>query len=94
MYSGTYIVSSDTPCKPPLANCIMDAECCGQCGLQSHTTNKCRFLGQTKCGICERFGHKTEDCYSRKAKELKHKGKILRRGEGRKRLLAIRSKKR
>jgi hypothetical protein len=36
-------------------------------------TKDCRFLGQNKCGICERFGHKTEDCYSQKAKELKRK---------------------
>jgi hypothetical protein len=36
-------------------------------------TKDCRFLGQNKCSICERFGHKTEDCYSQKAKELKQK---------------------
>jgi len=36
-------------------------------------TKDCRFLGQNKCGICERFSHKTEDCYSRKVKELKCK---------------------
>jgi hypothetical protein len=41
--------------------------------MQSHKTNECRFLGQSKCCICERFGHRTEDCYLRRAKELKHK---------------------
>jgi len=36
-------------------------------------TKNYRFLGQPKCSICYRFGHKTEGCYSRKVKELKHK---------------------
>jgi hypothetical protein len=41
--------------------------------MRSHKTTDCRFLGQSKCGICERFGHKTEDCYTTKAKEIKRK---------------------
>jgi hypothetical protein len=50
-----------------------DPEHCRQCGRRGHNTANCRFLGQNKCGICENFGHKSEDCYSRKAKELKRK---------------------
>jgi hypothetical protein len=62
--------------------------------MRNHKTKDCRFLGQNKCGICERFGHKDEDCYSRKAKELKRKrennanrnsGKKKRFGDKRKR---------
>jgi hypothetical protein len=41
--------------------------------MRNHKTKDCRFLGQNKCSICDRFGHNTKDCYSRKAKELKHK---------------------
>ena len=35
--------------------------------------NNCKWKGQDKYGICFRFGHSTEDCYSRKAKALKRK---------------------
>ena len=41
--------------------------------MRSHKTKECRFLGQSRCGICNIFGHKTDDCYSRKAKDLKRK---------------------
>jgi hypothetical protein len=60
--------------KPALANRIKDAERCGHCGMRNHETKECRFLGQSKCGICNRFGHLTDDCYSKKAKDLKRKG--------------------
>ena len=59
--------------KPSLSSRLQDAERCGQSGMRGHLTINCRFLGQNKCGVCERFGHKTEDCYSRKAKDLKRK---------------------
>ena len=41
--------------------------------MNNHATNNCKWKGQEKCGICFRFGHATEDCYSRKAKALKRK---------------------
>jgi gag-polypeptide of LTR copia-type/Integrase core domain/GAG-pre-integrase domain len=65
--------------KPSLANRLQDAPRCGQCGMRSHLTYQCRFLGQSKCATCERFGHKTEECLSRKAKEQKTGNK--RKGE-------------
>jgi formamidopyrimidine-DNA glycosylase len=39
-------------------------------------TRDCKFLGQTKCGICEQFGYKTKDYYLRKAKDLKKKEEL------------------
>ena len=58
---------------------MTNAECCGQCGLRNHETKDCKFLGQNKCGICNLFGHDSNDFYSRKAKELKQKRE---KGEG------------
>ena len=58
---------------------MTNAKCCGQCRLRNHETKDCKFLGQNKCGICNRFGHNSDDCYSRKAKELKRKRE---KGEG------------
>ena len=46
---------------------------CDNCGLRNHETKNCKWLHEPKCGICDRFGHTTEDCYSRKAKNLKRK---------------------
>jgi hypothetical protein len=62
--------------KPSLLgrmNTGTNTERCGHCGYRNHKTTECKFLGQSKCGICDRFGHQSEDCYSRKAKELKRK---------------------
>ena len=58
---------------PSLTSHLADTECCGWCNMRSHKTTDCRFLGQSKCGICDHFGYRTEDCYSGKAKELKWK---------------------
>ena len=57
--------------KPSLLGQMNNTEHCGHCGMRSHETKECRFLGQSRCSICNRFGHKTDDCYSRKAKDLK-----------------------
>ena len=46
---------------------------CDNCGLRNHETKNCKWLHEPKCGICDRFGHTTEDCYSRKAENLKRK---------------------
>ena len=37
-------------------------------------TKDCKFLGQSKCSICNRFSDMSDECYLRKAKDLKHKG--------------------
>ena len=50
--------------------------------MQNHKTNDCWFLGQTKCGNCDQFGHKTEDCYSKKGKDNKHKRETKTGGSG------------
>src|ERR1700678_1646267 len=57
---------------------------CSTCGLNNHVTNNCKWKGQDKCGICHRFGHATEECYSRKAKALKRKREEKGKGKGKK----------
>jgi hypothetical protein len=75
-----------TTTKPSLLGRMNDNARCGHCGLRNHETKNCKFLGQPKCGICDRFGHKTEECYSRKAKDLKRKReKSDRKGKKKKR---------
>lgn len=69
MMSSTKLRASTS--KLPLESHLLDAKHCGQCSGQNHKTAQCRFLGQSKCSVCGRFGHKTEDCYGRKAKETK-----------------------
>ena len=59
--------------KPSLLGRMNNADRCPHCRLRNHKTEECKFLGQSKCGICNRFGHMTSDCYSRKAKDLKRK---------------------
>ena len=59
--------------KPSLLGRMNNTEHCGHCGKQNHETKDCRFLGQSKCGICNRFGHGSGECYSKKAKDLKRK---------------------
>ena len=50
----------------------LNNQCHGQCRLCNHETKDCK-VGQNKCGICNQFGHNSNDCYSKKAKELKRK---------------------
>ena len=61
--------------RTSLVNRIADkgTKHCGQCGMRNHETKDCRFLGQNKCRICNRFGHTNDECYSKKAKDLKRK---------------------
>ena len=66
--------------KPSLSSHIED--CYNHCGSRNHKTNDCWFCSQPKCGICERFGHKTEDCYSKKAKGIKRKWETKAGGNG------------
>ena len=53
---------------------------CGICGRTNHPTKKCRFKGQSKCDICDWFGHKEADCYSNPANH--GKGRENRRDMG------------
>lgn len=41
--------------------------------MHNHETKECKFLGQSKCGIFNRFRHRLDECYLRKPKDLKHK---------------------
>jgi Txe/YoeB family toxin of Txe-Axe toxin-antitoxin module len=54
--------------KTPLANRISGEKglklYCANCKKDNHTTDKCHHLGKALCTICNRFGHKTSDCYN------------------------------
>jgi len=36
---------------------------CAICGRTNHVTANCRHKGKPKCDICEKFGHKGEECW-------------------------------
>ena len=68
------MVNQVTPGKPSLLGRMnTNTQPCDTCGLHNHVTRDCKFKGQPKCGICNRFGHTSDECYSRKAKALKRK---------------------
>lgn len=70
--------------KPSFLGWMQNAECCGHCGLRNHKTKDCRFLGQTRWGICNCFSHATNECYSKKVKGLKQKREKGDTGKGKK----------
>ena len=54
---------------------------CRQCGIDNHTTLRCRHLGKSKCSNCGKFGHTGDKCWDNKGKrkfgnEDRDKGKI------------------
>ena len=52
---------------------------CAICTHTNHTMDKCHLKGKPKHGYCHKFGHTTEDCWTRKGKNsgaLKGKEKV------------------
>ena len=47
---------TNTLSKPSILGRIKNANKCGHCGLCNHETKGCKFLGQSKCDICNPSG--------------------------------------
>jgi hypothetical protein len=52
---------------------------CTNCKKDNHTTNKCRHLSKALYTICNRFGHKTSNCYNNENRDRNNKKKCYTR---------------